>query len=34
VFDPLRSEEPLIVYVDLKSPYAFVALGPVDRRNL
>jgi 2-hydroxychromene-2-carboxylate isomerase len=28
VFDPLRSEKPLIVYVDLKSPYAFVALGP------
>jgi 2-hydroxychromene-2-carboxylate isomerase len=28
VFDPLRSERPLIVYVDFKSPYAFVAVGP------
>ena len=28
MFDPLRSERPLIVYVDLKSPYAFVAVGP------
>jgi len=28
VFDPLRSDRPLIVYVDLKSPYAFVAVGP------
>jgi 2-hydroxychromene-2-carboxylate isomerase len=28
VFDPLRSDRPLIVYVDLKSPYAFLAVGP------
>lgn len=25
---PLRSEAPLIVYIDVKSPYAFVALKP------
>ncbi|MEM7099688.1 MAG: DsbA family protein [Pseudomonadota bacterium] len=28
VKDPLRSESPLIVYVDIKSPYAFVAIKP------
>jgi 2-hydroxychromene-2-carboxylate isomerase len=27
-FDPLRSDRPLIVYVDFKSPYAFVAVQP------
>ena len=27
-FDPLRSDRPLIVYLDLKSPYAFVAKDP------
>jgi len=27
-FDPLRSNRPLIVYVDFKSPYAFVAVQP------
>lgn len=27
-FDPLQSESPLIVYVDTKSPFAFVALDP------
>jgi 2-hydroxychromene-2-carboxylate isomerase len=27
-FDPLQSDRPLIVYVDLKSPYAFLAIGP------
>lgn len=26
--DPLRSEAPLIVYLDVKSPYAFVAVKP------
>ena len=26
--DPLRSEAPLIVYLDVKSPYAFVAIKP------
>jgi 2-hydroxychromene-2-carboxylate isomerase len=26
--DPLASDAPLIVYLDFKSPYAFVALGP------
>jgi len=30
-FDPLRSERPLIVYFDIKSPYAFVALAPTRR---
>jgi 2-hydroxychromene-2-carboxylate isomerase len=28
VFHPLRSDRALIVYVDLKSPYAFLAIGP------
>jgi 2-hydroxychromene-2-carboxylate isomerase len=28
MFDPLRSDRPLIVYVDFKSPYAFVAVQP------
>lgn len=28
VFDSLQSDRPLIVYVDFKSPYAFVAVGP------
>jgi 2-hydroxychromene-2-carboxylate isomerase len=27
-FDPLRSDRPLIVYVDYKSPYAFIAKDP------
>jgi len=27
-FDPLRSDRPLIAYVDFKSPYAFVAVQP------
>ncbi|HXC53299.1 MAG TPA: DsbA family protein [Candidatus Limnocylindrales bacterium] len=27
-FDPLRSDRPLIVYVDLKSPYAYLAKDP------
>ena len=27
-FDPLRSSAPLIVYIDYKSPYAFVAVEP------
>ena len=27
-FDPLRSDRPLIVYVDFKSPYAFIAVQP------
>jgi 2-hydroxychromene-2-carboxylate isomerase len=27
-FDPLHSDRPLIVYVDLKSPYAFIAKDP------
>jgi 2-hydroxychromene-2-carboxylate isomerase len=27
-FDPLRSDRPLIAYVDLKSPYAFLARDP------
>jgi 2-hydroxychromene-2-carboxylate isomerase len=27
-FDPLRSDSPLIVYVDIKSPYAFIAIEP------
>ena len=26
--DPLKSDQPLIVYVDIKSPYAFVAIKP------
>ena len=30
-FDPLRSTAPLIVYVDIKSPYAFVAKDPTRR---
>ena len=30
-FDPLGSTAPLIVYVDLKSPYAFVAKDPTRR---
>jgi 2-hydroxychromene-2-carboxylate isomerase len=28
LFDPLRSEMPLIVYLDIKSPYAFLAKDP------
>ena len=28
MFDPLRSDRPLIVYVDYKSPYAFIAKDP------
>jgi 2-hydroxychromene-2-carboxylate isomerase len=28
MFDPLRSDRPLIVYIDYKSPYAFVAVEP------
>lgn len=28
MFDPLRSDRPLIVYVDYKSPYAFIAVAP------
>ena len=27
-FDPLRSDAPVIVYVDIKSPYAFIAKDP------
>ena len=27
-FDPLRSSAPLIIYIDFKSPYAFVAKDP------
>ena len=27
-FDPLRAEAPLIVYLDIKSPYAFIAVEP------
>jgi len=27
-FDPLASDKPLIVYVDIKSPYAFIAKDP------
>jgi 2-hydroxychromene-2-carboxylate isomerase len=27
-FDPLRSDRPLIVYLDYKSPYAFIAKDP------
>ena len=27
--DPLHSDAPLIVYVDIKSPYAFVAIEPI-----
>jgi 2-hydroxychromene-2-carboxylate isomerase len=27
-FDPWRSEQPLIVYLDIKSPYAFIAWEP------
>ncbi|HEY2775396.1 MAG TPA: DsbA family protein [Candidatus Binatia bacterium] len=27
-FDPLRSDRPLIVYLDLKSPYAYLAKDP------
>ena len=27
-FDPLRSDRPLIVYIDFKSPYAFIARDP------
>lgn len=30
-FDPLRSTAPLIVYIDIKSPYAFVARDPTRR---
>ena len=30
-FDPLSSTAPLIVYVDIKSPYAFVAKDPTRR---
>jgi 2-hydroxychromene-2-carboxylate isomerase len=28
LFDPLQSELPLIVYLDIKSPYAFIAKDP------
>lgn len=28
MFDPLRSDRPLIVYLDYKSPYAFIAKDP------
>ena len=28
MFDPIRSELPLIVYIDYKSPFAFVAKDP------
>ena len=31
LFDPLKSAAPLIVYVDIKSPYAFVAKDPTRR---
>ena len=27
-FDPLGSDDPLIVYIDYKSPYAFIAKDP------
>ena len=27
-FDPLRSDAPVIVYLDFKSPYAFIAKDP------
>ena len=27
-FDPLRSEHPMIVYIDFKSPYAYLAKDP------
>jgi 2-hydroxychromene-2-carboxylate isomerase len=30
-FDPLASDSPLIVYVDVKSPYAFIASEPTFR---
>lgn len=30
-FDPLRSDAPLIAYIDIKSPYAFIALRPTYR---
>ena len=30
-FDPLHSTAPLIVYIDIKSPYAFVARNPARR---
>ena len=30
-FDPWRSERPLIVYMDIKSPYAFIAKDPTYR---
>ena len=28
LFDPLASSAPLIVYIDYKSPYAYLALDP------
>lgn len=28
MIDPLRSDSPLIVYIDVKSPYAYIALEP------
>lgn len=28
MFDPIRSQQPLIVYLDCKSPYAFIARKP------
>ena len=31
MIDPLRSAAPLIVYIDIKSPYAFVARDPTRR---
>ncbi len=30
-FDPFRSDRPLIVYIDYKSPYAFIAKDPTYR---
>ena len=27
-FDPLRSDHPLILYIDFKSPYAYLAKDP------
>ncbi len=33
-FDPLASESPLIVYIDIKSPYAFIAVEPTRRLAL
>ena len=30
-FDPFASERPLIVYVDYKSPYAYLAVAPTER---